>query len=255
MEQEDINELFACIAFDPGGTTGWALVTCYQEAINYAGYSILDNLVFWACGQYTGPFASQANEMMGLVAAWPRDTAVVMEDFLLRQFRMDRTLLDPVRVMERFDQLLFNHDQAEEDKRLARLNGQYAGGAGREVGRSPSELPSLGTFVRRAPRTAFLQQPSMAMTTMTDARLQLAEESVAASRGGAAGGARGLAGSGYGFFTATKGRPHARDALRHAFTFMRRERSARLGMGGPLGRKRHSLYVPNWSPPQQAATA
>jgi hypothetical protein len=79
----------------------------------------------------------------------------------------------------------------------------------------------------------------MAMTTMTDARLLAAEQSLAAVRGvtaGAGGGGK----AGFGFYSATAGRPHARDALRHVFTFAQRERAARLG------KPPTSLYLPGW---------
>lgn len=223
--EDEFSHLFTCIAFDPGGTTGWALVCCHVEAMQDREYKILDNITFWACGQLVGPFAKQANEMMDLVVAWPRNSAVVSEDFLLRQFRMDRTLLDPVRMNERFAQLLYNYDIKQQ------------------------EIERLPAHMRYPPREPFLQQPAMAMTTMTDARLKAAEESVAFARGvgaAGAGGAGGVGSRGYGFYSATAGRPHARDALRHAFTFMRRERHARLG-NPPT-----SLYLPGWVPAQGA---
>ena len=73
----------------------------------------------------------------------------------------------------------------------------------------------------------YLQQPSLAMSTMTDERLKLAEQS-----------AKGL-----GFHSSTAGLPHARDAARHGLTFARREAHARA--------RGRSLVVPYgvWPPP------
>lgn len=234
MSDDSLSDLFTCIAFDPGGTTGWGLVSCYPEAINEPGYKILDNIVFWACGQFSGPHCIQANDMMDLVAAWPRSSAIVMEDFLLRQFRMDRTLLDPIRVMERFDQLLYNWDlEYLENVRRARDGSIAIDG--------PAQT-----------RQSFKQQPAMAMTTMTDARLKNIEDAAAAAINVVAGGGAAAALRGTkvpSFYTATAGRPHARDAIRHVLTFMRRERAARLE------RPSHSLYLPGWTPPSRRAVA
>lgn len=103
------------IAVDPGGTTGWSLISIPPEALCESDVTILDNI--WThqhgqvdCGSYRGnlatslhPGISTDGEFSGVydlakfIRAWPC-AAVVIEDFNLRQLRMDRDLLSPVRV-------------------------------------------------------------------------------------------------------------------------------------------------------------
>ncbi len=217
-DNSDTEELWTTIWYDPGGTTGWALLSLYPEALT-PGYRILDNVVFWTCGQFVGPSVRQGREMALLAAAWP--TAVIgFEDFILRTMRMDRVLLEPVRVTESAIASLAALEQAV-------CCGQWA------KHRCTNEI-KLNDY---PPRTAearvkegklvgapgyHLQQPSLAMSTMTDERLLDAEQAMLRGKG-----AGGLGGAGLGFYSATKGLPHARDAVRHALTFARREAQAR----------------------------
>jgi len=146
----------AVIAFDPGGVTGWAVMRIHPLSLTEPGsYSILDNIEFLQLGQIVGGEREQVDAMLGLYEQWP-GAATVIEDFILRQFRMDRALLSPVRLTAAF---------------------RYAVGEG----------PAARSFV---------QQPSLAMTTMTDERLHA-----------------------LGYYERTVGKQHARDALRHLFTF------------------------------------
>lgn len=170
----DVSPLFSTMWFDPGGTTGWAVVAVYPEAMQDAEYRILDNLAFWSCGQFTGREDEQVDAMLGLVEAWQDSTVVGLEDFKLRQFRQDEDLLAPVRISAAFEY---------------ELRGT---GYGKKRGRSQG-------------RRALKQQPSLAMTTMTDDRLKAA-----------------------GLYPPTVGKEHARDAVRHAFTYLRRQRDAFL---------------------------
>jgi hypothetical protein len=85
--------------------------------------------------------------------------ALVVEDFLLRKFDASRNLLSPVRLTAAFRYTLLSVDK----------------------------------------RAAHMQQPSLAMTTMTDERLKAT-----------------------GYFERTVGVPHARDAVRHCLTFLKR---------------------------------
>jgi hypothetical protein len=184
--------LYNTICFDGGGTTGWALMSVRTEYFHTRSARLLDNVVFWAAGQYVGWLGAQVADAAELVEAWapqypnaragdwaPVDNlAVVAEDFTLRQFRMDSTLLLPVE---------FNAGLKQE----------------------------LWRFTPR--RLLFKQQPGLAMSTVTDDRLAEADAYVDAE----------LRGRGGGYHASTRGKPHARDALRHAFTFLQREKSAR----------------------------
>lgn len=225
-----ISDLYTVIAFDPGGTTGWAVFSIHPDAIGplpyarwlwgkFTGmppsglsletraalraewnaeradsclYKILDNVVFWSAGQYVGEEDDQVDEMISLVEAWPDESAVVTEQFTLRQFRMDEALLSPVRI-----NAAFRHA----------LRGT---GMGKRRGRGPG-------------RRYVQQQPALAMTTITDERLKQS-----------------------GYYNPTAGKPHARDAVRHALTFLRREKAARA--------RGKSIEVPVLSLAMPAAT-
>lgn len=191
--------LYNCVTFDGGGTTGWALMSVRAEYFLHRAERLLDNVVFWAAGQYMGHLQEQAEEAAALCSAWapqypaaragdwaPVDSlAIVAEHFTLRQFRMDPTLLLPVE---------FNAALKQE----------------------------LWHFTPR--RLLFTQQPSMAMTDMPDAKLAAADAYVDGLPGRRPPG---------GYHATTRGKEHARDALRHAFTFLRREKEARW-RGGTL---------------------
>lgn len=165
--------VFNCIAFDGGGTTGWALMSIKTDYFLQRRASLLDNVVFWAAGQYIGPTQSQVAEAAELCAAWapqyldartgdwaPRDNlAIVAEHFTLRQFRMDPTLLLPVEFNAALRQELYHF---------------------------------------RPRRLLFTQQPAMAMTSAPDSRLLAADAYATGGR---------LPG---GYHAQTRGREHLR---------------------------------------------
>lgn len=173
------------IALDPGGTTGWSLMDLHPEVLVYPEFKIASCIDYWThgqidCGSKTGDRgtreaaqdkggltgtagASVAGEAAGvaelieLIKMWP-EAAIVIEDFILRQFRKDRDLLSPVRITAAISQYLWS------------VNRDYS-----------------------------TQQPSLAKSTMTDDRLKR-----------------------MGLYRADGGLNHARDADRHAITFLRR---------------------------------
>jgi len=183
--------LWNVIGFDGGGTTGWAVLSVRSSYFMFRGQTLVDNVAFWAAGQYMGPRPAQVAEAIALVEAWapqypgvgkgdwaPLDSlAVVAESFTLRQYRMDPTLLEPVRFNAAMEQELYN---MRPRRRLAE------------------------------------QGPSMALGEVPDSKLRDIDAYAAldpAVRGG--------------YLSATASRPHARDALRHCFTFAQREKIAR----------------------------
>jgi hypothetical protein len=137
-------------------------------------YRILENMAGWAVGQINGSINHQIDKLVDLVDAWP-EAEVVCEDFQLRQLRGGRELLDPVRItqplawwLERGGRRAWDVEEGEDWK----------------------------------PRELHLQQPALAMTTITDDRLKA-----------------------FGVLHLTAGQPHARDAMRHALTFARRRKT------------------------------
>jgi hypothetical protein len=105
----------AVIALDPGGTTGWSLITVHPEALTEPNADLFENIFDHQhgqvdCGTHRGNLATSLHEgistegefsgiydLVELIKAWP-SAAVVIEDFTLRQMRMDRELLSPVRI-------------------------------------------------------------------------------------------------------------------------------------------------------------
>lgn len=163
------------IALDPGGTTGWSLFNVHPAALSDPTVSILDNIKLWQHGQIdcgslkgnlgvskhhgisTSGEAAGVSEIIGLIRAWP-GAAVVIEDFIVRQFNQDRDFLAPVRITAAISQWMWQ------------MRREY-----------------------------FVQQPSFAKTTVTDDRLKR-----------------------WNLYARSGGMNHARDADRHAITFLRR---------------------------------
>lgn len=148
--------------FDQGGTTGWAIVSVWPEAIHLPNYSILRNIAGWSAGEFLGSEGQQADQMMDLILAWDGDLASVgLEDFILRKLLPGRELLSPVRVGARLEDRMY----------VAKMEHILV----------PPQLPKL------------------AMDTITDDRLKL-----------------------WGFWPPLVGQEHARDALRHCLTHLKR---------------------------------
>lgn len=103
------------IAIDPGGTTGWSLISVHPESLTAPDASILENIFMHQhgqvdCGSHRGNLGTSLHagistdgefsgvyDLAKFCNTWPC-AAVVVEDFHLRQFRKDRDLLSPVRV-------------------------------------------------------------------------------------------------------------------------------------------------------------
>lgn len=157
-----MSESVQLLAYDPGGTTGWAKVSLSANCLLHG--SILTGMEF-EVGQIPGIDAAQGRQIRLQLALW--SGPVVIEDFVLRKFSKDRDLLAPVRITARIEQTVETlREHAPEKPRLP----------------------------------VFKQQPSLAMSVCTDARMRS-----------------------WGIWT--PGAPHANDALRHAVTFLRRCRS------------------------------
>ena len=148
------------IAFDPGGTTGWCVMTVHYEALLSDDYPILDNIIHHSQGELLGDEIGQLDEIASLFDVWD-SAAIVFEDFQLRTLAAE---LSPVRI------------------------------------KAVAEYIAATMFLPA--RTVFDQMPSLAMTTATDERLKS-----------------------WGLYH--KGEEHARDAERHAITFLRRAKTNR----------------------------
>lgn len=156
---DDPDETYTAISFDPGGTTGWAVMAVHPDAIENEEYNITDNIVFWSAGEFVGSEDEMADQMADLAKAWDQ-AKIICEDFVLRKFLSSRELLAPVRVFSKFEHRMWM-------------------------------LP--------VQRPIIWQPSSLAMSTITDQRLKK-----------------------MGLYTALVGKEHARDAVRHNLTWLRR---------------------------------
>lgn len=150
------------IAFDPGGTSGWAVLSVHPEALVCPDVAILDNMTHESFGQITGDEFVQVDEMIAICQAWP-SAVLVTEHFILQKFRQDENLLSLVRLNS------------------ALRYGLYA------------------VSDPKVRRRVYRQNAALAMTTITDERLRR-----------------------LGYWERSVGQPHARDAIRHGLTFLRR---------------------------------
>lgn len=114
-DEEITYDAATVIAIDPGGTTGWSLISVPPESLCEADVPILANI--WAhqhgqvdCGSRRGNLGTSLHsgistdgefsgvyDLAKFIRSWPV-AAIVIEDFNLRQMRMDRDLLSPVRI-------------------------------------------------------------------------------------------------------------------------------------------------------------
>lgn len=111
---------FHIVAFDPGGTIGWAHLTLSCEAFSRPEHKALAYLTDWECGEFTGGENEQVAEASRLIwrakfgdMPYNASTAVVAgalakadilsEDFELTQLVGGDNLLSPVRINAKLD--------------------------------------------------------------------------------------------------------------------------------------------------------
>ena len=145
--------------FDPGGVSGWSVFSVHPDALWDPSCLLLDNITHFACGQFVGSEFAMVDAMLELCDAWP-GAALGTEQFKLRKFSQDDNLLVLVRLNSALAYELRRHGR---DRRLYR------------------------------------QQPSLAFSTVTDARLKS-----------------------WGYWSRTEGMKDARAAVQHNLTFLKR---------------------------------
>lgn len=96
---------YTILAYDPGGTTGWAAMGIHKLAMRRPDYLIVPNINWWSAGELVGPEGKQAAAMAEAATAWC-SAHIVVEDFILQKFSPARELLAPVRVTARFEQAI-----------------------------------------------------------------------------------------------------------------------------------------------------
>jgi hypothetical protein len=175
-------------AFDPGGTTGWAEFSCPFVNVFKRDTDLLLGMEV-EYGQLTGLEGVQAMDVQDLLRKFVGP--VIIEDFILRIQSADRDVLSPVRMTARIEQIveLTNWGRGTGDYyRLLAARQPEKGWEG-----TPLVHPANAWREIRVRK----QAAELAMSTATDARMKDWE------------------------LWAT-GKPHARDAMRHGITFLRR---------------------------------
>lgn len=93
------------IAFDPGGTIGWAHLVIDIHAFSRPENKVLANVKEWDCGEFTGDRHSQLQECRNLIYSAKFEpppfntiTQVLAEDFELTQLIGGDDLVSPVEV-------------------------------------------------------------------------------------------------------------------------------------------------------------
>ena len=96
------------VAFDPGGTTGWAHFIVHADAFATPDTTILDHIEYWNCGEFQGSLHERAALACGLIQQTrsrsertqptPRAVYVVSESFDLTQRMGGAELLEPIQL-------------------------------------------------------------------------------------------------------------------------------------------------------------
>jgi hypothetical protein len=96
---------FQLIAFDPGGTIGWARLTLHVKAFTRPDHRALRYVESWDCGEFTGTENEQIAKARDLIqdARWgPMPFTplinVITEDFDLVQTVGGKELVSPIRI-------------------------------------------------------------------------------------------------------------------------------------------------------------
>lgn len=89
------------VSFDPGGVTGWTVISVHPDAVRSPKYKILDNITHYSCGQFTGTEFDMVDQMLALCEFW-KGAAKVSERFILLQQNSSEALLSPVRINAAF---------------------------------------------------------------------------------------------------------------------------------------------------------
>lgn len=104
-------DTLAILGFDPGGTTGWSLLTLPtildgRDVFSWRLNIILENAISWEHGELNtnGEEDASAYHMAKMCKSQPT-AAIVIEDFILRVERKEksRELLSPVRLTAKLD--------------------------------------------------------------------------------------------------------------------------------------------------------
>lgn len=118
LKEKHSTEAVSVIAIDPGGTTGWSLIVLPPDALSDPDEKILTSIAIHQHGEvstYMGRNgvdgeAICVDDLWSLIKCWP-DAALVIEDFVIRQYNRSRDFLSPVRVTSALSYLIWKDNR------------------------------------------------------------------------------------------------------------------------------------------------
>jgi len=180
--------------YDGGGTTGWAVFSVHPDALTDPECFVMDNVTFFACGEFYGNEFMQVDQMIALAELWP-GAALGVEHWILydtQKDRKDENLTSLVRINAAFRYGLHSR---------AMLRQHYADKGGAMM---PTLLGEGGAPVKRPIPEVYRQTAKLGVHDMPEAALHSATY------------------QGKSLYILTRGSEHARDAARHGMTFLKR---------------------------------
>lgn len=141
MKVVEVNGWATTVWVDPGGTTGWGVMSVSPSLLT-GTKPIHRSISHWACGNYKGNEDQMASEMLQLFSVWD-DAAIGIERFVIRKFLQHHEFLSPVRIRAKIEYGLWLQEKWESED------------DGRVMGRG---------------RYLFQQDPSLAKSVLTDER-------------------------------------------------------------------------------------
>lgn len=203
--KDDLSPLAIIIALDPGGTTGWSLMGVRPEALHNPKEKILDNIVVFKHGQVD---CGSTKGNLGTNSARAADRASHEGVSTSGEAAGVNDLISLIRSWPSACILI-------EDFIVRQYNQS------RDFLSPVRITAALGQSLWWDRRAYFVQQPAEAKTTATDERLKR-----------------------WGMYSSAGGMNHARDADRHAITFLRKAKADRgKGKAVPPIRERAWPYL------------
>ncbi len=188
------------VALDPGGTTGWSVMQVHPDALSSPSIKILENVTHWAEGQVVSE-SSDVKVESASPARWEaRKNIIKMAG---PQFAFDASsecnaVHELIALIDAWPGCVV----VTEDFILRQMN------MARDLLAPVRIMAGLDYLLWKRGMVMYRQQPAEAKTTCTDARLKM-----------------------WGFYTSDGAQRHARDATRHAITFLRKCKDMNMGAG------------------------
>lgn len=189
--------------YDGGGTTGWAVISVHPDALTDPECFVMENVTYFACGEFYGNEFMQVDQMLALAELWP-GAALGVEHWVHYDStagRKDENMTSLVRINAAFRYGLHLRELERETTRQFRSIG---GGVVRGGPVVPTLLNEDGSPIKRKIPEVFRQTAALGVHGMKDEVLEAATY------------------HGRSIYALTRGSEHKRDATKHAMTFLKR---------------------------------